>query len=327
MRTPRLLTPLVALLTVGAAMLALPSPASADVAEVGGGAFGYSAPNVVIFGGAQRVVGPEPTVTLAADASNSPQRASAGTALVKFGPATLFSSGAITVSTEGSLGPGGSVRSSAEIDRVDTSGQELFTASRVESTCNASESGVSASTTIGGGTVQTSEGNPDAEGDEVTAPVPQNPPPNTTIEGTLEVVGDSFRYVFNEQVRSGNGITVNAAHLYMLGPTATGEVIIGQSRCSVSAGAAPAATQAPGTTPAPGAATTTTVRPSAGGQAGSGGPSGSGSTSGDSGMATTGSDVLPLAIMATACVIAGAMLTFDGRGRVLAANRARRRRP
>ena len=326
LRRSRLLASAAALLMVGAATLLLPSPASADVTEVGGGAFGYSVANVVIFGGAQSARGPEPAVTLAANASNSPQSASAGTASVAFGPANLFSSGPLTVSSEGSLGPGGSVRSSAEIDRVNTSGQELFTASRVQSACNASESAVNGSTTIGGGNVQTSEGDPDVEGDEVIVPVPDNPPPNTTIEGTIEGVGDRFRYVFNQQSRSGNGITVNAVHLQMLGPTATGEVIIGQSRCSVSAGA-PAAAQAPATTRAPGAATTTTVRPGGGGQGRSGGQSGPGPTTGGSGMATTGSDVLPLAIMATACVIAGAILTLERRHLLAVGDQRRRRRP
>ncbi len=320
-----MLTSIGALLAIGAATFLLPSPAYADVSEVGGGAFGYSVPNVVIFGGAQPVRGPEPTVTLAANASNSPQRASSGSALVRFGPANLFSAGAMTVTSEGSLGPGGSVRSSAEIDRVNTSGQELFTASRLQSACNASEGAVNGSTTIGGGNVQTSEGNPDVDGDEVIVPIPENPPPNTPVEGRLEGVGDSFRYVFNEQVRSGNGITVNAAHLYMLGPTATGEVIIGQSRCSVSAGAAGAAQAASRQTPttrpqgSQSAATTTTA-------AGGGGQTGGGSSGTGDNMPNTGANVLPLAIMATAFVLAGAIVVVDDPGRLVTALRRRRRR-
>ncbi|HEX2041766.1 MAG TPA: hypothetical protein VHF24_03940 [Acidimicrobiales bacterium] len=324
---PRLLTTLVALLTVGASTFALARPSAADVGEVTGSAFGYSVANVVIFGGAQPSRGPEPTATLERNASNSPQRASAPSALVRFGPATLFSSAQLTVSSEGSLGPGGSVRSSAEIQSVNTSGQELFTASRVQSSCEASESGVSGSTTVTGGNVQTSEGNPDAEGDEVVGAVSQNPSPNTAVEGTIEGVGDGFRYVFNEQVRSGNGITVNAVHLYMLGPTATGEVIIGQSRCSVSAGAAgaaqPASRQTPTTRPqGSGAATTTTTAATGGG----GGQTGGGSSGTGDNMPNTGADILPLAILATAFVIAGAIVVVEDPGRLVTAARRRRRR-
>lgn len=324
-RRPRLLTSLVALLTLGASTFALAGTSAADVGEVTGSAFGYSVANVVIFGGAQPARGPEPTVTLAPNASNSPQRGSAGTALVRFGPATLFSSGQLTVSSEGSLGPGGSVRSSAEIQSVNTSGQELFTASRLQSSCEASESGVRGSTTVGGGNVQTSEGNPDAEGDETITPVSESPAPNTAIEGKIEGVGDSFRYVFNEQVRSGNGITVNAAHLYMLGPTATGEVIIGQSRCSVSAGAAGAAQAASRQTPTTRpqgsqSATTTTTAAGGGGQTG-GGSSGTGDN-----MPNTGGNILPLAILATAFVIAGAIVVVEDPGRLVTALRRRRRR-
>jgi len=43
--------------------------------------------------------------------------------------------------------------------------------------------------------------------------------------------------VLNEQTRTPGAITVNAVHLYLLGPAAVGELVIGQSRCATVAGA------------------------------------------------------------------------------------------
>src|SRR3712207_5413982 len=89
--------------------LAFQASSSADVTAVRGSAFGYSVPNFSLFGGPNMPVPPTPSVTLAADASNSPQTATAPTGSIRFGPAQLLSSGPITVSTEGSLGPSGGV--------------------------------------------------------------------------------------------------------------------------------------------------------------------------------------------------------------------------
>ncbi|HEV8115693.1 MAG TPA: choice-of-anchor P family protein, partial [Acidimicrobiales bacterium] len=66
----------------------------------------------------------------------------------------------------------------------------------------------------------------------VVVPVPADPAPNTVIEGKLEGIGDSFRLVFNEQIVEDGAITVNAAHQILLGPTAVGDLVIGQSRCA-----------------------------------------------------------------------------------------------
>ena len=152
----------------------------------------------------------------------------------QFGPAVIFSSGKLDVSTQGT--PGGSVTSSAPVSNVNTSEQEVLTAASVSSTCTASATGTTGSSTFTGATLVTSEGNPDADGDETKVTIPASPAPNTTHTGSIEAVGDTFRYVFNEQVRSADGsITVNAAHLYLLGPTAVGELIIGQSRCGITA--------------------------------------------------------------------------------------------
>lgn len=249
---------LVALVVLAAALATGIHPAAADVTAVKGSALGYWARNIKIFNGAQPDTGPTPSVTLAPDASNSPQNATAPSGLAKYGPATIFSSGAIAVGTSGKKGAGGSVTTSTDIQNVNSSGQEVFTASRLQSTCTASETGVTASTTITGGKLQTSETGP------VVVDIPANPAPNTTIHGKLESVGDTFTYIFNEQISNADGsITVNAAHQILEGPTATGDLFIGQSVCGVTATAAATTTTVPGattTTAAPGA-TTTSAQP------------------------------------------------------------------
>ncbi|HEV2758602.1 MAG TPA: choice-of-anchor P family protein [Acidimicrobiales bacterium] len=200
---------------------------------VGGGAYGYFI-SVALFGGAPGTRGPTPTVTLPAAGSASPVTDTAPSARGQFGPAVIFSSGKLDVSTQGTLG--GSVTSTATISNVNASEQEVLTAASVSSTCTASATGTTGSSTFTGATLITSEGNPDADGDETKVTIPASPAPNTTHNGKIEAVGDTFRYVLNEQVRSADGsITVNAAHLYLLGPTAIGELIIGQSRCGITA--------------------------------------------------------------------------------------------
>jgi hypothetical protein len=197
---------------------------------VAGGAYGHFI-TVSLFGGPAGTRGPAPSVTLPAGGSATPITDSAPSATGQFGPATVFSSGALEVSTQGT--PGGTVTSSAKVSNLNTSGQEVLTAASVSSTCSASASGSSGSATISGGKLTTSEGsNLDSDADDTVVQVPENPAPNTSYDGKIETVGDSFRYVFNEQVKNADGsITVNAAHQYLLGPTAVGELIIGQSRC------------------------------------------------------------------------------------------------
>ncbi len=224
--------------------------AQADVTAVKGSAYGYSC-SVSVFGGLFSCAppGPTPTVTLATDASNSPQTASAASARADAGPATIFTSGRIDVSTQGTLGPTGSVTSTANIANVNASGQENFTASNLASTCTASETARSGSTTITGGTLLIDNGDSDPtnmipDHAPVTVPVtlPTDPTASTTIAGHLHIgnTTDSFRWVFNEQTPNADGsITVNAAHEYLLGPIATGELIIGQVVCGVTVGEPP----------------------------------------------------------------------------------------
>lgn len=205
----------------------------ADVREVTGSAFGYSL-TVSLFGGPPATKEPQPSVTLPAGGSATPVTATAPTLQGQFGPATFFSAAKVDVSTQGRTGAGGSVTSSARIEKANNSGQESFTAASVVSTCTASGT-ATGSTTIAGGTLQTDNGDGTPAHPPVDVPLDANPPVNKTYEGHIHVNNaiDNFRFVFNEQITTPGGITVNAAHEYLLGPTAKGDVIIGQSRCSM----------------------------------------------------------------------------------------------
>jgi len=234
---------------------------------VGGGAFGFFT-SVGLFGGAPATRGPLPKVTLPAAGSTTPITDTAATGDARYGPGIIFTSGPITVSTQGTPGPTGSVVSSTSVKTLNTSQAEVINATEMTSTCKASESGgVSGSATITGGKLRTSAGNPAVEGDETYVVVPANPAPNTSFDGKLEDVGDTFKYIFNEQIKQPDGsITVNAAHQILLGPTAVGELIIGQSRCATTAsafatpgqgvGGTTATTATPATGPAGGLART-----------------------------------------------------------------------
>ena len=206
------------------------APTGGATTGVGGGAYGYFS-RISLFGGASADRGPAPTVALPASGSASPVTASAPSGDARYGPGIFFTSGPIDVSTQGT--PGGTVTSSTKITNLNTSGAEVLTASGATSTCSASSSGVNGSATITGGKLQTDDGNPNVDGDETYVAVPANPAPNTSFDGKLQSVGDTYKYIFNEQIRNADGsITVNAAHQVAIGPTAKGDLIIGQSRCS-----------------------------------------------------------------------------------------------
>ena len=250
------LAPVVALMALGAGMFAFAGSSSADVSAVRGGAFGYFT-SVSLFGGPASPRGPAPTVTLPGGGSAVPITATAPSASAAYGPAVLFQSGALTVTTQGTTGPTGSVVSSANIVGV-ADGPGPFLYQNVSSTCSATEAGTSGSTTIVGGVLETKY---DAVTQEptVTEVIPVNPAVNYTRTGTIDHVGDSYRIVFNEQTVAADGtLTVNAAHMYLLGPTAVGEVIIGQSVCGVTVTNPTTTTAATTTTSAP---TTTTSGP------------------------------------------------------------------
>jgi hypothetical protein len=256
-------------------------PATADVTAVKGSACGYFA-SVSLFGGPANLRGcgqpasapatnASPSVTLPSGGSSAPITASdPDGATAEYGPAKIFSgqyptgsdiappSGPINVSTQGTLGAGGSVTSSAEVTMPRGVGPGPVIADEARSTCTASQTGVTASSTLTNGKLETKY---DANTQLPTTieDVPANPPVNYTRTGTIDHVGDSFRVVYNEQVTAADGsITVNAVHLYLLGPTAVGDLVIGQSVCGVTATASTTTTQAGATTTTQAGATTTT---------------------------------------------------------------------
>ena len=222
---------------LGAALFAaVGSPSSADVTAVSGSAYGASG-SVSLFGGPPIVLAPTPTVTL--PATGEAQNGSVPSILFEAGPADLLTTGAVDVSTQGTLGAGGAVTSTATVRDVVIGGTMITTLS---STCTANESGVSGSTTVTGGRVPTGDTDRATEGDEVYTDVPATPPVGATLNGLVpSVATDYYRVVFNEQIVSGNTITVNAAHFYLgepaagQNPVATGEVILGQVVCGVTA--------------------------------------------------------------------------------------------
>lgn len=232
-----------------------PLSASGNVVSVTGSAYGYRAFNINLLGGSQPDTGPTPTVTLASDASNSPQRASASTGLVQYGPAVLFTSDQLDVTTSGSLGPSGSVTSSTNVVNINkattqpNTGSEIFTADNVSSTCSASASSSSRTTRVTNGTLQTDNGldlNDDGDYTDagehapVNVTIPTYPAPNTTHSGHIHLSSntqDNFTVVFNEHVNHRDGSrTVNAVHEYFLGPSLHGDLIVGRAVCGVTLG-------------------------------------------------------------------------------------------
>ncbi len=239
----------------------LPPPPGRRVAAVKGVALGYHADNISLFGGAQPNAGPTPTVSLPPGGT-----ATDPTGLVKYGPATLFTSDQIAVSSSGTVGEDGSASSSTNIlhvnsaDSQPSSGSEIFgyppdppnPRTSVASTCTASATGVSRTTAITNGILRVDSGWDDGdliypepaalaggtdEHDEVNVLIPTNPLPNTEYTGHIHLSGtsvDNWRIVFNEQVTNPDGsFTVNALHQYFLGSILLGDLIIGQSVCGV----------------------------------------------------------------------------------------------
>ncbi len=228
---------------------AAPKKAAATAGRPAGGACGYFT-NVALFGGAPERRGcgqtippgdqrsASPSVELPAEGSTAAVTATdTDGALARYGPAVLFGgkpakgtmamgpSGPMKVSTKGKS----TVVSSASVKNVETG---PFTADSVSSTCTASKSGAKAATAVAKGVVVTAtdeDGNP-----KTSKVVPAKPPANLKITGTV-AIGDKFKIVFNEQKKSRDGtLTVNAVHLYLLGPTAVGDVVIAESHSRAS---------------------------------------------------------------------------------------------
>ncbi|MDQ4070142.1 MAG: hypothetical protein M3203_11830 [Actinomycetota bacterium] len=208
-----------------------------------GSACGYYT-NVALFGGPPSLRGCGQAVPPGDERSASPSvelppegSATAITvdddngAIAQYGPAIVFGgkppaqvSGPIKVSTRGKR----SVTSSAEVKDFSAG---PFTADAVRTTCTASASGTKESTTIRRGVLvlaTDAQGNPTRQEE-----LPSKPPANFTRRG-VNSAGDKFRAVINEQKVGRDGtITVTAVHLYLLGPTATGEVVVAQARAKV----------------------------------------------------------------------------------------------
>ncbi len=225
--------------TVPTTTAATAPPGSGAVSQVGGSAFGFYV-TLGLFGGPPVVNGPAPTVSLPASGSDPPVTASLPSGEAVYGPAHIFVSGPLTVSTQGTPQTA-KVTSSARVESLKNGGG--FTADLVTSTCTADASGSTGSASVTKGVVATST---DPSGSTATtAPVPAEPSPNFSISGTVDNVKGSFKVVFNEQITNPDGsITVNAAHVFfgtdpnMAGP-AKGDLIIGQSICALSASGGP----------------------------------------------------------------------------------------
>ena len=256
------------------------SPATADVSGITASAFGYYT-NIGFNGEPLTVRGfgqteppgtlesRSPSVDCPTDGTSDPVVATdPDGALAQYGTRAIFSgqwpenatapppSGPLTVSCQGATGPTGSASSSAEVYNM---GPGPFLADEVHSTCTATETGVTGTTTIIGGVLVTST---DADGKPLTTEaIPIEPDVNYTRTGTINDVGDTYRIVLNEQTEDPitGALTVNAVHLYFLGPTAEGEVVIGSSTCGVAVVAGTTTTMAPTTTTM--APTTTTMAP------------------------------------------------------------------
>jgi hypothetical protein len=219
-------------------------------------------------------------------------------------------SGPITVSTEGTGGANGNVSASAEISLAPPGstwtppgtsdpkawpggiGPGPLIADGIKSTCSASGSGVGGTTTITNGNLATAtdhDGNPTN-----LQPMPANPSPNDgPHHGEITNVGDNFDVFYNEQTKNADGsLTVSAIHMKLNGPTAVGDLWVGQVTCGLTASG--------GVTVA-----------SAGGASGT---TGSGTGSGGR-FATTGAEAARETAVALDLIVVGWTMTRRGRSR------------
>ncbi|MDQ6618020.1 MAG: hypothetical protein M3083_25560 [Actinomycetota bacterium] len=243
-RWGRRLAPLVATTTLVGGLFALSGQASANVTADTGAAYGVYA-HISLFGTLQTPFGPAPTVTLPSGGSTG-VTATASSEDVTYGPATFFDSGAESVTTKGTIGSSGSVTSSTSIaKKTQTSGTcpgtetacvyaGPFTADSMASSCTTTP-GVTGNATFSNGKLVTAtdtSGNP-----TTTVSIPNSPTANYTVSGYLYASStdkETFTWIFNEQTTSHGVITVFAAHQQLIGPTAVGDLKIGESKCGVS---------------------------------------------------------------------------------------------
>ena len=180
----------------------LATSAYADLSAAGGSAFGEQVRVGVINSG------PLPTTTAPPGGTNT---------LASVSVPGLLQVGVLTVSSNATTGPSGSVSSTANAANV-TIGSALLTVSALASQCHSDSTGhQSGAATVGTVTVR---GNP----------VTVTSAPNTTL--SIPGVGTA---TFNEQIPAANSITVNAVHVHLTGALGSGEVVIAQSMCSATA--------------------------------------------------------------------------------------------
>jgi hypothetical protein len=103
----------------------------------------------------------------------------------------------------------------------------------VEAKCQGSGSTEVGTVTIKNGFVDTITGTNGYPTQTVAVPNPT--PVNYRVDYRMDNVGDSGYIIFNEQIPNADGTrTVNAVHMYMLGTSAYGDLIIGKTVCGIS---------------------------------------------------------------------------------------------
>jgi hypothetical protein len=109
-------------------------------------------------------------------------------------------------------------------------GPQPFYARSVLATCTAGPAGKVMIAQLTDAVVVTSTdrfGNP-----RTSVSVPRTPPVNYTVAYIINNVNDHGVMVFNERIDNPDGsTTLNAAHMYLQGPHAVGDMVIGQVRC------------------------------------------------------------------------------------------------
>jgi hypothetical protein len=182
----------------------------AAAAYVGGGAFALrSSVNALAV---PLSVGALPAVNLPPDGGGPYSASVTTTNVLGLAPVRVAS-----VTTRGNSGLG-SVSSSASLEDAAVAG--IVTVTSARSGCVASENGASGSATVAGLTVAGIPVSTADAGADTTFSLP---------------VG---RVVINEQRRDGaTGVTVNALHVVFDAGVLSGDVVIGQSRCSVTSSA------------------------------------------------------------------------------------------
>lgn len=244
-RVKRLLSPALAMVTMAGASLAFTGQSGAAHAPTASACAYYT--NVSLFGGASSIRGcgqTEPPGT-AGSASPSVVLPPGGTstqisatdsdgAMGQYGPAVIFGG---HFDANDNVGPSGQLQTTVtgtgtvvSTASAYTVGPAPFSADSVFARCVAYHGGKNFTVQLGGAIVETST---DADGYPLTiVNVPSNPGINYTVPFELNHIGDHGVVVFNERITNGDGsVTLNAVHMYLQGPTAVGDMVIGQARC------------------------------------------------------------------------------------------------